>query len=288
MARKGLRAEVSPFFGFNLDIATAVKGDTTSQMNQICTGTDNPHDACGVNMKFVCKSCGNDDRTTFKKGKIQDDGTVLLFDDSTLDEIKDATDAGNVLHISSHSIDEVNGKLLSSGKPYFTKPSTGSEKPWALFAKLVEKQEGSRVYLAQYAYSKVPRLYRFATFNGVLSLEPLCWPEDIAELPAVPDVDIPEKDLVQAEMLTEALAEDFNPDNYRDSRRERIAEMTAAATAVEGAVIEATGKSPVKPQVDMSGALEAALQAALEARGKAAKKAPAKKTAAKKATAKAS
>lgn len=283
MARKGLRCEISPFFGFNLDIATAVKSDTTSQMNQICTGTDTPHDASGVNMVFRCKACGNDDRSTFKKGKVQDDGSVLLFDESAMDELKDVSDSGSVLHVSSHDLGEVTGKLLSAGKPYFTKPSTGSEKPWSLFTALVEKHLGDRVFLLEYSYSKVPKLYKFGVFNGVLTLEPLCWPEDIADAPAVPDLDVDDKQLLQAEMLTEALAEEFDPDNYRDARRQRIQEMTAAATAVDGAIIEASGKSGAKPQVDMSGALDAALKAALEAKGT-----PAKKTAAKKAPVKAS
>lgn len=288
MARKGLRCEISPFFGFNLDIATAVKSDTSSQMNQICTGVDTAHEAAGVNMKFVCKVCQNDDRTTFKKGKVQDDGSVLLFEDEAIQELKEVTDAGSVLHVSSHDIDEVTGKLLSAGKPYFTKPSTGSEKPWGLFTALVEKHLDDRVFLLQYAYSKLPKLYRFGVFNGVLTLEPLCWPEDIADLPAVPDVDVDDKDLKQAEMLTEALAEDFDPDNYRDARRLRIQEMTAAATSVEGAIVEATGKAPSKPQVDMSGALQAALQAAMDAKGGKAPTKTAKKAAAKKPTAKVS
>lgn len=297
MARKDLRLEITPFFGFNVDSKTAIREDKSSSTNMVCIGkpgevdaNNEPvtHDPCGVSMKFVCKSCQNDDRTTFKAGKIQADETVLILDKEELLEAKDPNDATRVLRVSSHPVEQVLEKTMSSGKSYFMVPSKGSEKPYALFVKLVEAHP-EKAYLCQWAYQKNPRLFRISVFDGVMSFQPLAWPEDVADKPGVPDEEVSDNDLKQAEMLTSMLEEDFDADKFRDVRRERIQALFDAAQGIPGAHIEdATGKVQ-KPVNDMSGALAAALAAAQAAAGGKVGAAPkaAKKAAPKKATAKA-
>lgn len=300
MARTGLRIEINPFFGFTVKTATAVKEDKTGSFNMICPGsvigrpdTDEKHDhaPAGVNMRFVCPVCGNDDRTTFKQGKKQDDGTVLMFEDDAVAEAKDADeDSKKLLRVSAHPLDQVETRALFSGKAYFLRPEASNEKPYKLFAKLIEDNP-DKAFLTTYTYTKVSKLYRFMVFDGCLALAPLCWPEDLAETPDVPQVDISEGEQAQGQTLIDMLLDDFRPEEFRDNRRVAIQQLMDAATGVEGAVVEATGKAP-KATVDMSGALQAALAAARAAKGlptqEATGKAASKKAAVKKPAAKAS
>lgn len=291
MARSKLRVEVNPFFGFSVKAATAIRDDKSSQFNMICPGgivhddDDNPvdHAPSGVNMKFICPVCQNDDRSTFVQGKVQDDNTVLMFSSDAVKEAK-ATDEEpkTKLRISCHPAEQVDTRALFSGKAYHLVPEAANDKPYSLFVKLIEANS-ERAFLTTWAYRDVVKLYRLMVFDGVLTLAPLCWPEDLAETPKVPNEIIEDAELAQGQALIDLLVEDFDASDYRNVRREAIKAMVDSATGIEGAVVEATGKSKA-PTQDLSGALAAALAAAQAAKGvtpaatgKVAKKAPAKK-----------
>lgn len=291
MARTNLRLEVNPFFGFSVNARSLVKEDKSASFNMICDHDpqkDEDHDPCGVSMVMTCKLCKNEDRSTFKQGKVQGDGSVLVFDAEAVADAKGGDDdAKTTLRISAHPLNEITERTISTGKPYALEPAKGSEAAYAIFVTAME-QNPERGILLTYAYSTVTKLYSLKLFNSCLVIEQLCWPEDMADLPAVPTpADAADQNVLQANAILDAMTDTFDPEDYRDTRRQRVQAMVDAAQGVPGAVIpEATGKA--KAQVDMTGALDAALQAALAAKkaktpaSTATGKAPAKKAAAKK------
>lgn len=300
MARSGVRLEVNPFFGFAVDVRTLVRDDKSSSFNMICDHDpvkDEDHDPCGVSNVTTCKVCGNTDRSTFKQGRIQSDSTVLLFDgDDVADAKAGDEDAKRILRVSAHPVEEVMARAVGAGKPYVLVPAKGSEAAYSIFTAAMEASP-DRALLLTYAYSSLTKLYSLKVLNGRLAIEQLCWPEDMAELPDVPEpADPASKDVLQAGAILDAMLDDFDPDAYRDTRRQKVQQMIAQAQGVPGAVVEQAAGKP-RPQQDLSGALDAALQAALAAKqakqasstatGKAPAKTAAKKTTAKKEPAKA-
>jgi DNA end-binding protein Ku len=193
--------------------------------------------------------------------------------------------------------EEIDPTALS--RAYYAEPSA-DPKPYVLFRDALEKAD--RVAIVKVALRNRERLAVLRSREGVLVVQTMLWPDEVRR----PDfrflddqVSVRPQEMRMAESYIDAMAEEFEPDDFVDDYREALLEVVQAKVAgaeVTKAPEPAADEGKV---VDLMEALRRSVAEAKKQRGEAAEtpakrtakksaatKAPAKKSTAKKAAAK--
>lgn len=251
-------------------VETAVS-DNTPSFKTVCDGPQSKkgHAPTAINSKFVCPSCGNDERHTMKKGAPTDDGKYVVLDPEALkEELKVPEEAKNRMELAAHPLDSVLDATLPTGKVYNLNPGKGvTPDLYVLFVEAVRHAQDEGLALCTiWAYRDKPVMYMLGHRKGHLFAQELAWPSDVKDVAPVEGK--PDKAMLeQFKALIGMSKSDFDADAYRDFRAE-----TAAALIDKGKAVEA-GDEPTGPKVSRSTDNVAdQLAAALKSAEKAAKK----------------
>lgn len=263
--RNSVKLTVGPFLSVTVNVLGAVDDDDKEvSLSNICIGNQPfsaEHPPSGVKQNLKCPVCENDDKTSFKKGRI-DGGTVSIVETAAVAATTVAT-AGNplLMEFSAHPADDLDGKTLNGDRVYFLACQGGHEKIYALLVALVVSRP-DLVLLTTWASRSKPAMYRLVTFNGALAVQKLAWLTSIRTAPVVnetPDA----KNLAQAQTLVEMAVTPFDPATYVNTRSAALQALIAQAQGVEGAaVIPTAAAAPKAVENDLTAMLEAALLAA--------------------------
>lgn len=246
-----------------------------------------------IRYKRVCSVDGEEvPYSEISKGYELPDGDMVVLEDEDFAELPISTSrAVDVLSfVPAEQIDPV-----QFGKPYYCEP-TGDAKPYVLLRDALDNSE--KVAVVKVALRNRERLATLRPRDGVLVLQTMLWPDEV-RAPSFSfldeDVTIRSQEMTMAESYVDALAGDFEPDQYTDDYREALLEVIEAKTAGREVTRPAEPEVDDSKVLDLMDALRRSVDAAKEQRGAAsaaadrpaAKKAgPAKKTAAKKSPAK--
>ncbi len=250
-----------------------------------------------IRYKRVCSVDGEEvPYSDIAKGYELPDGDMVILEDEDFEGLPISTSrAVEVMSfVPAEQIDPV-----QFGKPYYCEP-TSDAKPYVLLRDALENSE--KVAVVKVALRNRERLATLRPRDGVLVLQTMLWPDEVrtAEFGFLDDdVKVRPQEMAMAESYVDALAGDFEPEQFTDDYREALESVIEAKTAGREIARPAEPEVDDSKVLDLMDALRRSVDAAKKQRGdsesdtaakktpstSAAKKAPAKK-AAKKAAAK--
>jgi DNA end-binding protein Ku len=159
--------------------------------------------------------------------------------------------------------------------PYYLLPDKGGEHAYVLFREALEKT--GRIGIGKVVIRERQHLVAVESLDDRLVLTLMRFAEEIVEAPALAGVDrvkVAAKELTLATSLIEALAADWNPDQYTDDYQQNL--QAVIKRKLKGETIEVESEAPARRAevVDLAERLRASLAAAQK--GKDATKAKAK------------
>jgi len=230
-----------------------------------------------IRYKRVCSVDGEEvPYSDIAKGYELPDGDMIILDDEDFADLPISTSrAVDVLtFVPAEQIDPV-----QFGKPYYCEP-TGDAKPYVLLRDALDNSE--KVAVVKVALRNRERLATLRPRDGILVLQTMLWPDEVRE-PSFSflndDVTIRSQEMTMAESYVEALAGDFEPEQYTDDYREALQEVIDAKTAGREVVRPAEPEVDDSKVLDLMDALRRSVDAAKQQRGAGAETAekPAKK-----------
>ena len=152
-------------------------------------------------------------------------------------------------------------------KSYYLEPEQAALKAYVLLLRALE--EAGRVAVVKVALRQRESLGCLRAKDGVLVLETMLWPDEIRapEFDVLKgDVDVRPQEVAMAQSLIEALAADFDPDEFSDQYREAVQQLIEAKVEGREVVAPAADEAGDGTVVDLMGALRASVDAAKAAR----------------------
>lgn len=295
-----IRAEVSMQMGMVsclVNVTAAVGEDKETSFNQVCVGPDDTHQHApsGVKQGYTCPKCQNDDKTTFRKGRVDKSGAQVFTNEQIAELTAVPDDVTKTINLTVHRRQDVVGAdMVPAGAPYYLEPATSAmQSSYATFVAGLEANP-EIIMLAEWAPRSKTGLFEVQVRDGGLMFQRLAWPEMVRPAPKA-DAQPSERAIAQMGVLLDMSVSDFDVENYRDQRRAKIAALVAGTEVVEGA----EGVSVPTKSTSIEDQLAAAVAAAQASKAKSSTtegkakatttegKAPAKKAAAKRTPAKA-
>ncbi|HEY9291938.1 MAG TPA: Ku protein [Microlunatus sp.] len=232
-----------------------------------------PEDGGRIKYKRVCEKCGKEvPYAEIAKGYEMPDGRMVILDNEDMASLPlPTTKAVEVVQfVGEEDIDPT-----YFARTYFLEAETTGTKPYVLLRDALIKTE--RCALVKVALRSRESLALIRPKDGMLLMHTMLWPDELRDgafaAPAA-DVTVSDAEVAMAQNFIEALAGDFNPDEYTDSYREAV--ETLVESKLEGAELAPEEEAPQEAEVvDLVAALRASVDAAKKRREDAAK--PAKK-----------
>ena len=147
-------------------------------------------------------------------------------------------------------------------QPYYLLPDKGGEHAYAVFHQALK--ETGRIGIGKVVLRERQHLVAVESIEGRLVLTMLRFAEEVVEAPALAGerVKVAPKELKLAQDLIEALAAEWNPDQYKDDYQENLKEVINSK--LKGETIELEGDEPRlrADVIDLAERLRASLKAA--------------------------
>lgn len=147
-------------------------------------------------------------------------------------------------------------------QPYYLLPDKGGEHAYAVFHQALK--ETGRIGIGKVVLRERQHLVAVESIEGRLVLTMLRFAEEVVEAPALAGerVKVAPKELKLAQDLIEALAAEWNPDQYKDDYQENLKEVINSK--LKGETIELEGDEPRMRAdvIDLAERLRASLKAA--------------------------
>jgi DNA end-binding protein Ku len=147
-------------------------------------------------------------------------------------------------------------------QPYYLLPDKGGEHAYAVFNQALN--ETGRIGIGKVVLRERQHLVAVESIEGRLVLTMLRFAEEVVEAPALAGdrVKVAPKELKLAQDLIEALAAEWNPDQYKDDYQENLKEVINSK--LKGETIELEGDEPRMRAdvIDLAERLRASLKAA--------------------------
>lgn len=217
-----------------------------------------------IRYKRVCEADGNEVAyADIAKGYELPGGDMVVLTDEDLADLP--VESSRVVDVMAFvPFDQVDPTGLS--RAYYIEPSNDA-KPYVLLRNALEQAE--RVALVKISLRNRERLAVIRSRDNLLVLQTMLWPDEIRkpEFSFLDDEPTVRKQEVQmAESFIEAMAADFEPDEYVDEYREALLERVQAK--VDGAQItKAPEAAPDEGKVvDLMDALRQSVEAAKQER----------------------
>ncbi len=223
---------LGPLATIPVDIESSADSEPT--FSNVCT---DGHDASRVGQTLACKTCGG--TGPFAKGR-EEGGRLVVLTDTDLAATAVDPDLKASIVLTAHPRADVDKRTIVGDKPYMLKPNKADRdgQGYALLRHLIDTNPGT-AFASVFAAKGKPAMYTFGTYHGVITMQKLVWPEDMRDLPAVPEA-APDADLVElGQQLITQITGEFDPAVYRDAQRvareELVQSRVATATPVPDA-----------------------------------------------------
>jgi DNA end-binding protein Ku len=168
-------------------------------------------------------------------------------------------------------------------QPYYLIPDKGGEHAYAVFQQALK--ETGRVGIGKVVLRDRQHLVAVESIENHLVLSMLRFADEVVDAPETADIErikVPAKELQLATSLIDALAAEWQPEQYKDDYQENLQEVIKSKLKGETVVIEGDERPMRAEVIDLAERLRASLEAAGgRRRGRAAKAKGAVKTRAK-------
>ncbi|GAB3621994.1 Ku protein [Mariniluteicoccus endophyticus] len=260
-------------------VTIPVKMYSATEEKDISFRQVHPADGGRIKYKRVCDKCDKEiPYAEIAKGYETADGRMAILEKSDFDNLPLATTKA-VEVVQFVEDDAVDPTYFN--KTYFLEADGPGVKPYVLLRDALRKSERSAV--VKVALRSRENLALIRVKDDQLLLHTMLWPDEIRDgaFAAPPaDVTVSDAEVTMAQSFIDALAGEFQPEEYTDSYREALEEVVQAKLA--GTTIEATEAPKQEAEVvDLVAALRASVEAAKKRREEnadAAEAKPAKKS----------
>ncbi|QDP96411.1 Ku protein [Microlunatus elymi] len=222
-----------------------------------------PEDGGRIKYKRVCEKCGNEiPYGEIAKGYELSDGRMVILDNEDMASLPlPTTKAVEVVQfVGEEDIDPT-----YFARTYFLEAETAGTKPYVLLRDALIKTE--RCALVKVALRSRESLALIRPKDGMLLMHTMLWPDELRDgsfaAPSA-DVSVSDAEVAMAQNFIEALAGDFNPDEYTDSYRQAV--ETLVQSKLEGAELPEEEAPQEAEVVDLVAALRASVEAAKKRR----------------------
>jgi DNA end-binding protein Ku len=223
-----------------------------------------PEDGGRIKYKRVCEKCGNEiPYAEIAKGYEMPDGRMVILAPEDFDQLPLATTKAVevVQFVAEEDVDPT-----YFNKTYFLQADGPGIKPYVLLRDTLTKSGQSAVVKVALRSREALALIR--PKDGVLLMHTMLWPDELRDgsFAAPPeDVTVSDAEVTMAQSFIDALAGDFNPEDFTDSYREAL-EVLVQSKA-EGVPLEEEPEAPKEAEVvDLVAALRASVEAAKKRR----------------------
>ena len=195
------------------------------------------------------------------RGYEYEKGNYVELDDNDLEKLP--LKSSKAIDIAGFIEDEELAGPIYYQSAYYLEPEKSAQKPYRLLQKTLEKTK--RIAIAKFALRDRERLVSVRPLDGVLLMNTLHWPDEIR---ATDDLDLPEdvtvsaKEVQMAETLVDAMAMQFEPDEFKDEYKEALEEIVKAKVEGKEGLIEAPEAEAETTVVDLMSALKASVERA--------------------------
>lgn len=195
------------------------------------------------------------------RGYEYEKGNYVVMDDEDLDKLPLAS--SKAIDIAGFVKDEELPGAIYYQSAYYLEPEKAASKPYALLKKTLDRT--GRIAIAKFALRDRERLVSVRPQDGVLLMNTLHWPDEIRssdELELPEDVSVSAKEISMAENLVEAMAMEFEPDEFKDDYKEALEQIVAAKVEGKVDLVEAPEVEAETAVVDLMAALKASVERA--------------------------
>jgi DNA end-binding protein Ku len=208
------------------------------------------------------------------RGFETDDGVVLLSQDE-IEQVR--PERSRTIEIEDF-VDLRDIDPVYFEKSYVVAPQRGSEKPYALLLRAIERS--GRVGIGRFVLRTKPHLVAIRPRDGVLGLETLFFGDEVRDgrslAPGTDAIEVSERELQLAETLIQTLETKWNPSAYADTYRQQLLEKIAEKTPLDRDEDEAPEAAPPGRRAEeLMEALKASVEAARKAKKRGGRKRPA-------------
>ncbi|MGJ3509483.1 Ku protein [Enemella sp. A6] len=216
-----------------------------------------------IRYKRVCEVCGEEiEYADIAKGYEASDGRMAVLTKSDLDELPlpTAKSVDVLAFVDSDQIDPV-----YFDRTYVLEADGPGAKPYVLLRDAMISS--GRDAVVKIAIRTRESLALIRVRDEVLVLQTMLWPDEVRDVSfAAPpeEVTATKAEVKMAEQFIEALASEWEPENYTDSYREAVEELVEAK--LDGVELP-SGEAPAESEVvDLVAALRASVEAAKQRR----------------------
>jgi DNA end-binding protein Ku len=222
-----------------------------------------------IKYKRVCEKDGLEiPFAEIAKGYEMPDGRMVILEKEDFDALP-LTTTKSVEVVQFVAEDEVDPTYFA--KTYFLQADGPGIKPYVLLRDALLKT--SQCAVVKVALRSREALALIRPKDGVLLMHTMLWPDELRDgsFAAPPEtITVSDAEVKMAQSFIEALAGDFNPDEFTDSYREALEELVEAKAGGVPLVEEA--EAPKEAEVvDLVAALRASVEAAKKRREEAAR-----------------
>lgn len=245
-------------------VTIPVKLYNATQEKDISFRQVHPDDGGRIKYKRVCDACGEEiPYGEIAKGYEAPDGRMAILTKEDLDALPlPSSKAVDVL--SFVEADQIDPAYFD--KTYYLEADGPGAKPYVLLRDAMIAS--GRVAVVKIAIRTRESLALIRTKDDVLVLQTMLWPDELrdGEFAAPPsEVTVSDAEVAMAEQFIDALAGDWEPEQYTDSYREALEEVVAAK--LDGVEIPTGSDAPAESEVvDLVAALRASVEAAKKRR----------------------
>jgi DNA end-binding protein Ku len=157
-------------------------------------------------------------------------------------------------------------------QPYYLAPDKGGEHAYAVFHQAL--RETGRIGIGKVVLRERQHLVAVESIDDRLVLTMLRFANEVVEAPEMPEVDrvkVAPKELKLAQDLIEALAGEWQPEQYKDDYQENLQEVINSKLKGETIELEADDRPMRADVIDLAERLRASLKAAESSRKSGAK-----------------
>ena len=223
-----------------------------------------PEDGGRIKYKRVCEKCGNEiPFAEIAKGYEMPDGRMVILAGEDFDALPLATTKAVevVQFVAEEDVDPT-----YFNKTYFLQADGPGIKPYVLLRDALIKSGQSAVVKVALRSREALALIR--PKDGVLRMHTMLWPDELRDgsFAAPPeDVTVSDAEVTMAQSFIDALAGDFNPEDFTDSYREALEALVQSKA--EGVPLAEEPEAPQEAEVvDLVAALRASVEAAKKRR----------------------
>jgi DNA end-binding protein Ku len=223
-----------------------------------------PQDGGRIKYKRVCEKCGNEiPYAEIAKGYEMPDGRMVILAAEDFDSLPLATTKAVevVQFVAEEDVDPT-----YFNKTYFLQAEGPGVKPYVLLRDALSKSGQSAVVKVALRSREALALVR--PKDGVLLMHTMLWPDELRDpsFAAPPEnVTVSDAEVTMAQSFIDALAGDFNPEDFTDSYREALEALVHSKA--DGVPLPEEPEAPKEAEVvDLVAALRASVEAAKKRR----------------------